>query len=40
MVGRVAQNVGFVPAEEDAWPVGGGRALGGESERGEQLFIE
>src|SRR6202165_4469674 len=40
MAGRVAQNVGFVPAEQDTWPAGGGRALAGESERIEQLLLE
>src|ERR1700688_2965945 len=40
MIGRVAQNMGFVPADQDAWPAGGGRALAGESERSEQLLLE
>src|ERR1700676_4368602 len=40
MVGRVAQDVTFVPTEEDAWPAGGRRALAGESERSEQLLLK
>src|SRR4029077_6492442 len=40
MIGRVAQDVGFVPTEEDAWPAGGRRALAGESERSEQLLLK